>query len=51
VVYADQIKGFATQSDGCALLAQDADTLGGEQASDGRIGLPVAQGYHRAAVI
>src|SRR6266478_1104423 len=35
VVYPDQIKRLVTQADRCALLAQDADTLGGEQASDG----------------
>src|SRR6266436_3325694 len=35
VVYPDQIKRFATQPDGCALLSQHMDTLSGEQASDG----------------
>src|SRR6266481_6147876 len=35
VVYPDQIKRLVTKADRCALLAQDADTLGGEQASDG----------------
>ena|SRR6266581_9619458 len=35
VVYPDQIKRFAAQSDGCALLAQDADALRREQAGDG----------------
>src|SRR4029077_15270251 len=35
VVYADQIKHLVTTPDRCALLAQHADTLGGEQARDG----------------
>src|SRR6266700_5757055 len=35
VVYPDQIKHLVTEPDRCALLAQHADTLGGEQARDG----------------
>jgi hypothetical protein len=35
LVYTDQIKSFAAQSDGCAPLAQDADALRREQAGDG----------------
>src|SRR6266849_7679002 len=41
VVYPDQIKRLVTQPDKCAFLAQDADTLVGEQASDGRFNLHV----------
>src|SRR5690242_6299950 len=35
VVYPDQIENLIMHRDSCSLLAQDADTLGGEQPSDG----------------
>src|SRR5207253_1271312 len=35
LVYPDQVDLFVAQSDGCALLAQDADAFRGEQAGNG----------------